>query len=210
VDFSFQNSPELKALGFNREAQAIRLGQSKRRWWLPAFGALFNYRYQLYRDPDIESQPRGLPVFEVRMEYPLFEGVARSYRIKKASSELLRIDWETDLVRQDIEERTRNALTFVESSFPAIALNVLYADRAQKNLVIVQDKYAQGLVSITDLIDAQNQSVTADQSAAASVYRFLLDLLTLQRAASWFEDEKTPEERDELVRFIQEAIIGGQ
>jgi len=206
VDFALTDAPELKALAHDRESREIQLGQSKRRWWLPSFAALFDYRYQVYRDPDIEGQAKDLPLVEVRADYPIFTGGARSYEVKRSRSELIQINWKTDLARQTVEERTRTALGYVEASFPAIALNALAADRAKKNLDIVQEKYAQGLVSIVDLIDAQNQSFIADQGSAASVYKFLIDLLSLQRAISWFEDDKTPEERDEFARYLLDSI----
>ena len=39
-----------------------------------------------------------------------------------------------------------------------------------------------------------------------AAYQFLIDLVDLQRALSWFEEDKTPEERDEFVERIRTAV----
>ena len=72
--------------------------------------------------------------------------------------------------------------------------------------MIVQDKYAQGILNVTDLLEAQNRSFKSDQNAAAAVYAFLIDLVEFQRSISWFEDEKTSQENDELLTKIHEAV----
>ena len=70
----------------------------------------------------------------------------------------------------------------------------------------MQDKYAQGLVNVTDLLSAQNESFVAQQGAAAAVYAFLIDLVNFQRALAWFEDDRTPEEREQLRQRVDAAF----
>jgi outer membrane protein TolC len=94
----------------------------------------------------------------------------------------------------------------MESSFPSIRFAQDAAENARRNFELVQDKYAQGLVNVTDLLEAQTVSFAADQNAVAATYVFLIDLLTFQRSISWFEYEHTQEERDALLRRIQDAI----
>jgi outer membrane protein TolC len=107
-----------------------------------------------------------------------------------------------------IERRARTVLARLESSFASIEFTQIAADNAARNLDIVQDKYAQGLVNVTDLLEAQTESFRASQSAAAADYRFLIDLISFQRAIAWFEFEKTAEERDELLQRMVSAAQG--
>ena len=37
--------------------------------------------------------------------------------------------------------------------------------------------------------------------------QFLVDLLALQRAISWFEEEQTPAERDRFVEEVTSAVL---
>jgi outer membrane protein TolC len=110
------------------------------------------------------------------------------------------------LTNQLIERRTRAAIRRMEASFPNVRLTQIQADRARRNLVVVQDRYAQGLVNVTDLISAQNETFAAEQGAAASNYLFLIDLNAFQRSIAWFEGEQTPEAQAAFVEQLQAAL----
>ena len=57
---------------------------------------------------------------------------------------------------------------------------------ADKNLQLVTDSYERGIVSIIDLLDAQNQALSANLDAANAVYNFLVDLMKVQRSLGLF------------------------
>jgi outer membrane protein TolC len=59
---------------------------------------------------------------------------------------------------------------------------------------------------VTDLLEAQTNAFTAEQNAASTVYRFLIDLVDFQRAIAWFEDERSPEEQEALLQRIETAV----
>ena len=113
---------------------------------------------------------------------------------------------ETASVAELIEQETRIALRRCENSFAKIKFTRQAAEAAANNLGIVQDKYTEGIVDVTELISAQNQKLTADQFAAAAVYDFLINLVELQRAISWFEDDKTADEQNQFVEQITSAV----
>lgn len=56
----------------------------------------------------------------------------------------------------------------------------------KKSLVLVQDLYARGKVSVTELVNAQNESLSADLSYMNSVYDFLSAVFNLQRTIGRF------------------------
>jgi outer membrane protein TolC len=91
----------------------------------------------------------------------------------------------------------------MEGSFATIRYNLMAADSAEKNLTVVQDKYALGLVNVTDLLVAQNQTFKAKQSVVVANYAFLQDLVNFQRSISWFESEKTDEEKETFLRRVE-------
>ncbi len=81
------------------------------------------------------------------------------------------------------------------ASYPGISLSREAADAANRNLVLITDSYIQGIKSIIDLLDAQNQALVADQAAANAVYNFLIDLMGVQRAMGEFILFQPEEER---------------
>ena len=73
------------------------------------------------------------------------------------------------------------------------------ADAARSNFDLVADAYGEGLVDIINLLDAQNQALTADLAAATAVYDFLTDLMQVQRASGAFDFFRSPDDREEFL-----------
>ena len=70
---------------------------------------------------------------------------------------------------------------------PQQALAEGSAEAARRNLELVSDSYERGVVSIVDLLDAQNAALVSDQVAANAVFDFLIDLMEVQRSAVNFD-----------------------
>jgi outer membrane protein TolC len=206
VGLAIQNAPELASVSKTAEAQEIQLGQRKRAWFLPSFFIDAAWLYQIDRDPELSGVDRSLPRLSIGATYPVFVGASRSYEVSQNRAALERLERERRLTHDLIERQTRTAIRRMEGSFPSIRFERLAAEAARLNFDLVQDKYAQGLVNVTDLTQAQAQSFVAAQGAAAAEFAFLLDLVDYQRAISWFEADKTVEERQELAAQIQRAL----
>lgn len=206
VQVGLENAPELASVGKRREAREIALGQRKRAWFLPSLYAAFQWAYHIDRQPALEGVDRSLPAFELGASYPLLQGGARSFEVGRSTAELDRVLEEERLVMNLVERETRTALSQLEASFPSIRFSRIAAERARLNLELVQEKYAQGLVNVTDLLVSQTESFRAEQKAAGAVSLFLIDLVHFQRSISWFEHERTQEQRDALLQRIRAEI----
>ncbi len=207
VAFALVNAPEVKSLDRTIEAQSIQVSQRKRRWFLPAFSMNLDYRYQAWREPELAGISQSRPIFTVEAVYPIFLGAERAFSTGQTQSQLEELTQRQLLISQLVERRTRAAIRRLEASFPNVRLTQVQADRARRNLVVVQDRYAQGLVNVTDLLEAQNESFTADQGAAAANYIFLIDVNAFERSIAWFEGEQTLEARALFVDQLQSALL---
>ena len=78
VQIAMENAPELRTVQREREAQQLQLDQRKRRWWLPSFGAFFNWDYAIDRSELINDPDRDNYVFQIDAVYPIFEGNRRA------------------------------------------------------------------------------------------------------------------------------------
>lgn len=206
LQLATEAAPELLAVGKNREAREIQLGQRKRAWFLPSLFAGIDWLYQIERYPELEGVTRSFPRLQFGATYPVFQGAARSFEVGRSAAELNQVTEEERLTLDRIERRARTVLNNLQSSFPSIRFRRKAAESANRNFELVQDKYAQGLVNITDLLVAQTESFAAGQRAAAAVSLFLIDLVEFQRSIAWFEFEQTQADRDILVQRIQNAI----
>jgi outer membrane protein TolC len=69
---------------------------------------------------------------------------------------------------------------------------------------MVTDAYSRGVVSITDLIDAQDTALSADLAMADAKYTFLTDFVAVLRAMSEFEILLEPAAREAWINRVEE------
>ncbi|MFQ5788161.1 MAG: TolC family protein, partial [Thermodesulfobacteriota bacterium] len=136
--------------------------------------------------------------------FPLFRGGAKVADYKQARESLSQLRFERDSTAEKVEESIRSALIDTGASFPSIRFAQDASAAARKNLDLVRDSYSRGVVSILDLLDAQNASLTAELNAATAVYDFLIDLMNVQRAVGKFDFFTTKEEREAWFKRLDE------
>jgi outer membrane protein TolC len=215
VKIAEENAPEIQYLDKSIEAQEIQVGQRKRSFILPRINANLSYDWNFWQSPGPAPAKTTLDLegdafmADVTATLPLLEGTRRIYDLKRQKSILNELNRRRILARELVEKRTNTAMQRLASSHPNIRISRSAADNAGKNLEIVREKYVQGIVGITDLLDAQNTSFSAEQKAQASVYSYLIDLVSYQRALSFFMYDKTPEEIDGFARKVRE-MMGAQ
>jgi len=221
---ALENAPELKALDSLIEAQEIALAQLKRRFVLPDVGVSFTYDHKFdenFAGPALEEQlaGAGIPVPDgpeadedewmvaLQASWPLFSGGGKAVDVAKARAELQRLQELRRQAVQLIEQRAYTAMFGTWGSYPNIGLSRKASEMARKNLRVVREKYAQGEVSIVDLLDAQNQAFVQEQAAALAVYQYVSDVISAERAMSWFEalasDPERALRREELRRILK-------
>jgi outer membrane protein TolC len=206
VRFALAHQPELLAEGKTIEAQDLQVNQLRRRYYVPDVFAEALWSDAFSGDGLSLVVPQD-QFYSVRVgaSYPLFEGGRRKHDLHRARADQTQLERRQQLVGELVEQDVRTALRRCEASFPRITFTRRSAASAAENLGLVRDRYAEGLVDVIDLLDAQNQNLVAEQLATAAVYDFLTDLVDLQRSLAWFEDEKSPEERDRFVDEIRSA-----
>ncbi len=212
VDLAIENSPEINALEKNIASAKLVLARLGRRYYLPKVTAGASYTRNIDKAgegvgpaidiPGLSSPDDNEWAVSLEVTLPFYEGGGRAADIRRATAELNRLVHTRERTRQLIEQRTRSAIFSLSKSWPNIFLTRKAAERAGKNLSLVQDLYARGKATVTDIIDAQNHRLRREQNAALTVYAYLSDLLSFQRAVSWFEWEKDEGERDALLKRL--------
>jgi len=194
-------APELRQFDADIAAAERVLTSEKRDYWLPTFSLQGNVT-ELFADggtgtrnqaaTDLNDTEWSAGVFAT---LPLYEGGAKRAKSRKTREDLARLKIQRDAAAQRIEQKIHIAVNLTRASYPGIRLSKDAADAAQRNLKLITDSYMRGIKSIIDLLDAQNLVLVADQRAANSVYDFLVDLMSLQRAVGQFDLFLGPEER---------------
>jgi hypothetical protein len=114
--------------------------------------------------------------------------------------EIDRIAIERRAADLQLSTQIRAALQQAGASWSAIEQARVAARASRSNLELVTDAYSRGTASIVTLLDAQQASLSADESAANAVYDFLVDLMGVERAIGTFDFFRTPEEREAFFR----------
>jgi outer membrane protein TolC len=210
-------APELLGLNADIAARERILVTAKRAFWLPSFAVqgkvteLFEEGGEGKRSSsssDLDDTDWSVGVFAT---FPLVEGGSKFATIKRASEELSGLLLERQATAERIEQRIRSELQRTGASYSNIRLSREAAQAAGKNLELVTDQYIRGLVSIIDLLDAQNSALIADRNAENAVYDFLVDWMNVERAAGRFDFLMTQSEREDwfqrLKAFFEKAGV---
>jgi outer membrane protein len=144
----------------------------------------------------------------VRVSFPLSRGGAKYAEYDKARADLARLEHEREAASAKIEQRIRSTLRMTGTSYAGIRLSRDAAEAAHKNLELVRDAYSRGVVSIMELIDAQNASLLTDEGASNADFDFLLDLMNTERAAGRFDFFRSAQERESF--FQRLSAFGGK
>jgi outer membrane protein len=213
VEEGLENSPELQSLDAAILVHKRILASANRAFFLPTLALQGQVTNIFSRDGagsdfggSLQLPPQFSDIFPkvddvnwnvaVNLSFPLLKGGSKFAERAQASEELSQLQTEQKSVAEKIEQRIRSALHVAGASYAGIEQARLAAEAAHKTLGLVQDSYREGVVSILDLIDAQNAALISDEVAANAVYDFIIDLMEVERSVGEFDFMRTDEERD--------------
>jgi len=130
--------------------------------------------------------------------------VVKSAALNRNREELAGLLIDRQAAADRISQDTLASLNRTRASYPGINLSRDAADSARRNLNLITDSYVEGIKSIIELLDAQNQALSADQVAANAVYSFLIDLMGVQRSMGGFITFQPQQQRDTWLERVQE------
>ncbi|MBD3257503.1 hypothetical protein GF377_03645 [candidate division GN15 bacterium] len=198
-------SPELAQLDRVIAARRRALTSNRLRYFLPDF-SLQGEVVNIFDKSGAGSSSSGVGfgieppddvnwTVSVVASLPLFEGGRLRANSRQTSRELEQLELTRSSAEDQVRQRIRSALHLTGASYAGIGLSRDAAAAADSTLSLVVDAYSRGVLSILDVIDAQNASLTANRAAANAVYDFLLDLIEVERAMGVFRVFATPADR---------------
>lgn len=185
---ALRNSPELKQVAINEVISKRQLLSIERGNYMPDIALVAKKGDNFSQNgagslDDYHGESWRLGI-EATLAFDLSGSQRKTSQVQKLK--LKKIELNKRALRQQVETSTQQALFAIGSSYPSIQLSKESSKAAIDSLAIVQDSYAKGAVSISELLDAQNNALTARLSAAEAEYRFLSDYVSLLKAAGDF------------------------
>lgn len=193
VPEGMQRAPELAALEAVISAQERALAAARRTAYSPTVALQANLSRILAKDAsggiDLGELGGLIPEFEdtswnvgLEARLPLSSGGATKAQRIKAREELHALRIDSSHARAKLSQRTLSALDRATASWSTISLRREAADAAAQTLDLVRDAYARGAASILDVLDVQNNALSAELAAVTSAYDFLDDWAEVQRS----------------------------
>ncbi len=197
--------PELEQLRQALAAQERILLSNQRRRWLPDLSLNASVNEVLDRSGTGSSSNSTDDTswnLGALARWNLFEGGAISSETRQARIESHKLRKQLQEASRGIELQLRKAVLDLRVLSADLKLSSSAAEAAEKNYKLVQDAYEQGAATVTALLDAQNSALSAEQSAANSVYNYYLGVLQLERAFGNFSvTSSLTEQQDFFARF---------
>jgi outer membrane protein len=195
-----QYSPELKRVDELIAGQQREVTSARRAFYIPDLVAVAIASDEFGRSGAGSERTASTPGnttwrVGIQATLPIFSGGALEAKLSERRHQLRQLDAQRDATMDAVDARARSVLARVTSSYPAIALSRDAAAAARDNYTKVADAYARGVVSITDLISAQDASLNAELSQAQAIFTFLIDFTDTLRVSNSFDVLLDPQTR---------------
>ena len=216
VDYAFENTPDIKQLEWSIKAQERALLSSKRSLYQPQLALQGNLdrtfgRYGT-RVEDSALEAFGLDPYQptwnvgLNASLPIFQGNLRRNRIQRDKLSLEQLNDNRDLLKQSFDSNIRLALENLGNDYNDITFNDQAKESSAEFLKIVQELYREGATTIITLLEAQNNSLSAQLGAVNIRYQFILDAIIIERLINQVYLLSTNQEKEEFVRSYFDYI----
>ncbi|MFC3194189.1 TolC family protein [Marinicella sediminis] len=182
-----QNAPELKSLKHNIAAaeQEIRLNGKSR--FLPTVALQGQYNKTFDRNGAGSLPPPGGSFLDdnyniaLTVSVPIFSRNQFNTDLYAALLRKDQLNINRQSTEQSIDVNVRSGILSLVNEMSNIQLSEVSEATAKESLELTQASYTNGAVNIVQLIDAQNNYISAQLASANAIYNFLLNGLQLER-----------------------------
>lgn len=188
VELGLDRSRSLKSLDAEILAQRRTL-KSGKRWLIPSLDASFYVATFLKTSEDTSGETRdGDFIWQgaLTLNWNVLDGGAFIAKMNQSKAEYWSLSSQRTNLATALEENIRGTAAMAIAAFERIGLAVLQAETAEENFALVREAYLDGDSTLLDLIDAQDQLISANTSERQALYQFLSDLLTLEQSIAYF------------------------
>ena len=207
VRLGLGRSPDLLALDADIAAQERQLTASKRAFWVPSLSVGAGVDYLAAggsgRSADFnqtEWGARGL------LTFPLLQGGAKFAGLRQSRDSLASLRVQKGATAQSVEQATRAAMAQASGAYANISFAQREFAAARRNFELVDASYILGVASILDVLDAQNQLLSAELAVAQALYGFLQDLVAAELQLAYFPFLEPVGEVEELLDALERAL----
>ncbi len=188
IEVAKDNAPELKNLAYNLDAveQNLRLATNGR--YVPTVALQGQYNYTFNRSGAGSDVPMGFGTIPdgyysagLNISLPIFQKNQQNINKQTAIIQKDQLNINRDNISLNLERNVSISVLQLINQIANIELSKVSESAAQESLELTQEAYERGSVNWVQLIDAQNNYVSAQLANASAIYNYLLSALTLER-----------------------------
>ncbi|MEH6535066.1 MAG: TolC family protein [Psychroserpens sp.] len=199
VKVAKENAPEIKSLDYNLKAtkRNIELNGSGR--FLPTVVLQAQYNNEFSRSGNgVDYSMAGYPTNDyyvgASLSIPIFNRTQTNINKQIATIQQDQLNINKDYVELSIEANVNTAILDLINQIANIEISKVSEAAAKESLELTQVSYSNGAVNIVQLLDAQNNYLSAQQAQITAVYNYLLSSIQLERYLSHYFLLHSPEE----------------
>lgn len=183
LELAYSNRPELKAMALRKEANRSSVSIA-RAGWLPQIivGANYNYNRPNQRLMPAQDKFYGTWDFGITLSYDIWNWMTTKYQVQQAEENYRQTDFAYQQIKDGITlEVSQNYFALQKAKEKIETANVTI-QQAKENYRITQEKFRNGLVSSTELLDAEIALLGAEISLNASYLEFQIAKINLDKS----------------------------
>jgi len=192
VDEAVNHNPNKKYIVQQMNALERKRKQDKRLFYTPDISLQAGMNQVFLRD-GLGSEPLAGQSFidntwniGVGLRYPIFSQMLRRTNLKTSTIQLDQLNNSRIQLDQELELAVRTSVLNAVSASTNINFSKIASENAASNFELMQIRYGEGDIDITQLIDAQRNSIQAKLRYAVSVYDYIRSQLNIQFAIGFF------------------------
>lgn len=184
MQYEDNGNKDIEIIQLQQEIINIDLKSMKQSKYIPEVGFVATYGTQGFGYDQSPNQflnfyPIGYA--GIRFTYPLFNGTVTNKKIDQKNLELENLKLKEELTKDAQQVEIENAVLQLENAFNNVTLSEQQVDLAQSIYEQEEKKHKQGLISLNDLMIAQNELIQNQQNYLQSIAEFLAADLELKK-----------------------------
>jgi outer membrane protein TolC len=170
---------------FQQVGHQLKLGQASlglaKTGNKPTVTASFNYEFRNGFMPEMDKI-KGNWTALLSITYPAFDGFRVSSQVAQAESNLKAVEMRKIDLERTVTAEIENSLSDLKTIEQKLEIEKLKIKQAEDALRVAEERYQNGLLSATDLIDAQNVLESARLNYLQLIYNHTLSKYSLFRS----------------------------
>lgn len=192
IEEANRNAPELRALGYNLDATERNIKLNGFGRLLPTLALQGQYNNTFNRSGAGSTTPAGFTLLDnnynavVSLSIPIVNQNLSNINKQTALIQKEQLEINSEDTKLAIATNVRSGVLNLVNQVSNMALSKISEETAEEVLELTQTSYSNGAVNIVQLLDAQNNYLSAQLIRTNATYNFLINSLQLERYLGYY------------------------